>query len=320
MRAAGCAELDRLVEHRNERVEALDRELLLPEERAAEVRLECLDLREALEQLLALLAAELLPEAARLDRLPEPDALGVVGDVLDLVGNRPGVDLAQPGQHVEQRLAGDVEAEQLCGDARLELRRQRRSKPRLVERGVAHRLRAEGIEPCVQVAVCAVRLDERHRGRDACEQLLVDGGRSRRLLRELLACSGGRGRALVHLVHLVHLDRGGGRWARPRPGQAREAEGPRPLRRRSRRSPPASRRAGQDRATLRGRRRRRARTARARRGRPPPGSRDTARAASRRSPRSGPFAWRTSPRLLCTRVGAALLPRRETTDITAGRL
>ena len=211
VRAARGSELDRLVEHRHERVEALDRELLLSEERAAEVRLECLDLREPLEQLLALLGAELLPEAARLDRLPEPDALGVVGDVLDLVGDRAGVDLAQPGQDVEQRLAGDVEAEQLRGDARLELRRQRRPEPRLVERGVAHRLRAEGVEPRVQVAVRAVRLDERHRGRDACEQLLVDGGRSRRLLRELLACSGGRGRAFLHLFRLVRHGHGRGR-------------------------------------------------------------------------------------------------------------
>ena len=43
-------ELDRLVEHRDEHVEALERELLLTEERAPQVLLEALDLREAAEQ------------------------------------------------------------------------------------------------------------------------------------------------------------------------------------------------------------------------------------------------------------------------------
>ena len=43
-------ELDRLVEHRHHHVEALDRELLLAEERAAQVVLEALDLGEPLEQ------------------------------------------------------------------------------------------------------------------------------------------------------------------------------------------------------------------------------------------------------------------------------
>ena len=43
-------ELDRLVEHRHEQVEPLDRELLLAEEAPAQVRLEALDLAEAAEQ------------------------------------------------------------------------------------------------------------------------------------------------------------------------------------------------------------------------------------------------------------------------------
>ena len=111
-----------------------------------------------------------LPVAARLDRLAEPDALRVVGDVLDLVGDRARVDLAQARQRVEQRLARDVEPEQLRGDPRLELRASAADEARLVERRVAHRLRAERIEPRREVAVHAVRLDERHRGRDPAEQ------------------------------------------------------------------------------------------------------------------------------------------------------
>ena len=47
-------ELERLVEHRHEDVEPFDRELLLPEERAAQVVLEPLDLGQPLEQPLSL--------------------------------------------------------------------------------------------------------------------------------------------------------------------------------------------------------------------------------------------------------------------------
>ena len=50
VRAGGGGELDRLVEHRHEHVEPLDRELLLAEERAAQVVLEALDLGQPLEQ------------------------------------------------------------------------------------------------------------------------------------------------------------------------------------------------------------------------------------------------------------------------------
>ena len=116
-------------------------------------------------------------EAARLDRLAEPHALRVVGDVLDLVGDRAHVDLAEARQRIEERLAGDGEAEEPRRDPRLELRRQRRMEPRLVERGVAHRLRPERIEPRGQMPVHAVRLDERHRRGDAAEELGVDLGR-----------------------------------------------------------------------------------------------------------------------------------------------
>ena len=109
VRAARRRELDRLVEHRDQHVDALERELLLTEERAAQVLLEALDPGQALQQGAALLGGQRLPEASRLDRAPEPDALGVVGDVLDLVRDRPAVDLAQAWQRLEERVAFDVE-------------------------------------------------------------------------------------------------------------------------------------------------------------------------------------------------------------------
>ena len=58
VRAALGAELDRLVEHRHEHVEALERELLLPEERAAEVLLEALHLGEPTQEPLSALRVE----------------------------------------------------------------------------------------------------------------------------------------------------------------------------------------------------------------------------------------------------------------------
>ncbi len=180
--AALGRQLDRLVEHRHQRVEPLERELLLAEERAPQVLLEALHLRQPAKEGDARLRLERLSEAARLDRLPEPDALRVVGDVLDLVRDRPRVDLAQAGERLEQRLPGDGEPEQPRRDPRLELGGQRRVQARLVERGVAHRLRAERIEARGEVAVHAVGLDERHRGGDPAEELVVDQRRRRRRL------------------------------------------------------------------------------------------------------------------------------------------
>ena len=173
VRAALRRELDRLVEHRNEHVETLDGELLLADERTTQVGLEPFDLREPVQQCAALVRRELGAEAARLDGLPQPDALGVIGDVLDLVRDRPGVDLAQARERVEQCLSGHREPEQAGRDPRLQLRRQRRLEPRFVERGVAHGLRPEWVEVGIQVPVHPVGLDERHRRRDSGDQLRV---------------------------------------------------------------------------------------------------------------------------------------------------
>ena len=82
-----------------------------------------------------------------------------------------------------------MDAEQGRGNALLQLGRQRWDQPRLVERRVAERLRAERIEPGGQVAVHPMRLDESHRGGDGAEQRLVDPGGCR------LSCDGrGSGR------------------------------------------------------------------------------------------------------------------------------
>ena len=79
-RPGGGAQLDHLVEHRHERVQALDRELLLAEEGLVEIGLEGLDLLQALEQIRAASEGERLAIGAPLDRLAQPDALLVVRD------------------------------------------------------------------------------------------------------------------------------------------------------------------------------------------------------------------------------------------------
>ncbi len=70
VRSTRGGQRDCFVEHRHEHVEPLDRELLLTDERAPQVRLEGLDPGEALEQRTPLLRLELTAEAARLDGLP----------------------------------------------------------------------------------------------------------------------------------------------------------------------------------------------------------------------------------------------------------
>ena len=180
VRAGLGGEIDRLVEHRNHHVQPFERELLLTEERAAEVLLEALGAGDALEQPELLLTAHRLAVAIGLDRVAQPDALGVVRDVLDLVRDRAAVDVAKRRQRLPKRLAGDVHAKQARRDASLKLRGQGRSEPGLVECGLAQRLRSERVESRRQVAVRPMRLDERHRGRDRAEQRLVDlGGRGR---------------------------------------------------------------------------------------------------------------------------------------------
>ena len=118
-------------------------------------------------------AAERLAVPVRLDRLPQPDALLVVGQVLELVRDRAAVGLCELGQHLGERRAGGRDPEDRGGDPRLQLGRQLRLEPKRLERRVSDRLRAERVEAGSEVAVCPVGLDERHRGGDAAEQLCV---------------------------------------------------------------------------------------------------------------------------------------------------
>ena len=98
-------------------------------------------------------------------------------DVLDLVRDRPAVGLAQVRQRLGERLAGHVHAQDPRGD----LRHQLSGQPERfgIERGIALGLPTERIELRGEMTVRPVGLEQRGRGLDRLQQLLV-GRRGRR--------------------------------------------------------------------------------------------------------------------------------------------
>ena len=170
-RALRGGQLDHLVEHRDRHVQALDRELLLAQVGLVHEALERVDLRQPAQQRALLLVGQRRAEGAGLDLLAQPGALAVRGDVLDLVGDRAAVGLAQVRQRVRERRARHVGAQDLRRDPRHQLRRE---ADRLgLERRVALGLGAERVELGGQVAVHAVRLEQRGRRLHRLQQRLV---------------------------------------------------------------------------------------------------------------------------------------------------
>ena len=177
--AGAVRECDHLVEHRHDHVEPLDREHLLAQVGLLEEALELEDVDQAVEQALFLLVGERLAVGAGLDHLAQPDPLLVRGEVLELVGDRAAVGLAHPRQRLQQRFAGDADAQDRGRDPRHQLRRQ--VDVLRLQRRVALRLGAERVELGGEVAVGAVGLEQRGRRLDRLQQLFVDlaGGRAR---------------------------------------------------------------------------------------------------------------------------------------------
>ena len=94
-----------------------------------EVVLERLDLGQPLEQPPPCVRVERLAVGPGLDVLAQPDALLVVRDVLDLVGDRAGVGLAQVRERVGEGLAGHGHAQHRRRDAGASARRSGRRLP-----------------------------------------------------------------------------------------------------------------------------------------------------------------------------------------------
>ena len=186
--AVDRGELDQLVEHRDGHVHALDRELLLAEVGLVHEALERVHLDQALQQRPLLVGGQRAAERAGLDVLAQPDPLAVRGDVLDLVGDRAAVGLAQVRERLGQRRAGNVHAQDARGNRRHQLGCQ---AERLgVERGIALGLGAERVDAGGEVAVGAERLQQRGGGPHRLHQLLARmpvGGR-----RDLARRGGGR--------------------------------------------------------------------------------------------------------------------------------
>ncbi len=189
--AVGGRELDQLVEHRHRHVEPLDRELVLAEVGLVHEALQRVDLDQALEQREPLVGGERLAERPGLDLLAQPHALAVGGDVLDLVGDRPAVGLAQVRQGVGEGRSGHPHAQDLGGDQGHQFGGQ---PQRLgVERRVALGLGAERVQARSEVAVSAERLQQGGGGLHGLQQLFVGGAARGCAAARLL--DGGRGRS-----------------------------------------------------------------------------------------------------------------------------
>ena len=218
-------QLDRLVEHRHQRVETFDRELLLAQERLVQIALERLHLGQARQQAAPVLAVERLAVGAGLHGLPQPDPLLVVGDVLQLVGDRARVGVAQAREGVGEGVARHRHAEHRRRDAAHQFVGE--ADRGRVERGIAERGRAQRVEPGGQVAVHAVRLDHRRRRLHGLQQRGIGHRRGGR-------CGGGGHR----------LGRGHGRRPPRLPPPPAGGRAPPEPRRRSRPRPEAAGRSG----------------------------------------------------------------------------
>src|SRR5467141_2733899 len=88
---------------------------------------------------------------ARLDHLAQPQTLLMAADVLDFIGDRAAVGRAQRRQGLRQCLgwAGAIDAQYLGRNPRHDLGREAEAAD--VERRIAGRLRAEGVEVCGKV-------------------------------------------------------------------------------------------------------------------------------------------------------------------------
>ena len=173
-----AALVDRRVEHRHERVGALDREALVALIRAAEESLEAVDLREAAQQRELFVRPERAAHRAALDLLAEPEALVLFFNVLELESDARRVERAQMLDHIG-RGAKLVEAERGAGDRgevgggeSVERRRQL---------GSAGRRTAERIERDLEVPVLAYRMHERRGAGDFAQVRRIERrGRARR--------------------------------------------------------------------------------------------------------------------------------------------
>ena len=197
-RSTVSALVDDLVQHRDQRVDALDREGLLTEIGAAKEAVEGIDVNQLVEQLLAALGSHRTSVPSGLDFLAQPVPLVAVGDVLDLVGDRAAVGRAKLREDIGEGLALQKDRQHSGGHPGHHCRCQ--AEELGVERGPALGLRAERVELGGKVSMGAVVTDLGHREGDRVKQLVIGdtrgrdgGGREHRECRLGAGCArGGR--------------------------------------------------------------------------------------------------------------------------------
>ena len=162
-------ELDGLVEHRHERVEALDRELLLAEEGLVQVALERLDLGQPLEQRALLLGRERLAVGRR-TRSPGAATRAARGRRCARSRRRSCRRRSRAGCGSASANVSPGTATRSTEAGMRRISSAVRSTRGRVERRIADRLGAERVEPRRQVAVHAVGLDERGGGLHGLQQ------------------------------------------------------------------------------------------------------------------------------------------------------
>ena len=169
------------LEHRNQGIESLERERLLPEERCALVSLHRVDPCEPLEEAKPILLRECRPVPAGFDVLPQPDTLFVARDVLDLEGDGAAVRSPEIREHLSEVPPWHVNAQQIGRDLLHQLLGE--AVRRGIHRGVSDRRRTQRIKVRAEMAVGPVRLDERRRRLHCRKQNAISctyGSRGRR--------------------------------------------------------------------------------------------------------------------------------------------
>ncbi len=153
-------QLDDQIEHGHQHVHALDRESLLTEIGLMQELLERLDLHQSLIQPLLVGRCQWGAVLTTLDHLPQPDALGMIGDVLQLVGHRAAVGFLQARQRLGQRFAGAGDPQDgdrdSCHGIGVE------AEGAGIQSGIADRHAAERVEVRGQVSVGTVGFHQRH--------------------------------------------------------------------------------------------------------------------------------------------------------------
>ena len=166
--AALAALLDQIVEQRDQRVAAFEREALLRRILRREIALEPFGRGQVTQERLALLAREAMLDAAVLEAILQPQALGRIRHVRELGADRAAVDVAQLRDDVAQLHALRDRLGAAAGvELGVEIRVAQAEVLELEHLGHRSPHQAERIDVGEQMTAIRVHLDERATRRPA---------------------------------------------------------------------------------------------------------------------------------------------------------